>query len=69
MICPLCKKSTACVTVDSRSDKVAAMVWRRKECKFCNSRFSTVEVLAKLQGRGRESRWVALGKGLRRKIY
>lgn len=68
MICPKCKKEGAIITVDSRPDYDEPRVWRRKRCVFCGYRFTTVEVVAKLHGTGRQSEWAVLGLQIRRRI-
>jgi len=46
MKCPVCGGNLTSIT-DSRSEYDGACVKRRRECKNCKSRFSTIETVLK----------------------
>ena len=69
MICPACPSRTFRV-VNSRARD--GFIWRRRECKRCGTRFSTVEQLATVErlgfdaprakaGQARGVRWTTTG--------
>jgi transcriptional regulator NrdR family protein len=42
MTCPVCGERT--LIYNSRPDKSGESVWRRRKCRVCGHRFTTIEV-------------------------